>query len=120
MPLIGLKKRYKRSDIEKLRAFTASLWPKELSLIHGVEHWDRVAEFGKMLYVEGADMDVIMAFAYLHDSERKGDGYDYDCWVLDDKYMPLRYIYRASANFMCSELNKAHRGRVKFYVVRCD
>ena len=78
MPLIGLKKKYRLSDIEKLRAFTASRWPKELSSIHGVEHWDRVAEFGKMLYVEGADMDVIMAFAYLHDSERKGDGYDYN------------------------------------------
>lgn len=50
----------------------------------------------------------------------KGDGYDYDCWVLDDKYRPLKYIYRASANFMCEELNKAHRGRVKFYVARCD
>ena len=50
----------------------------------------------------------------------KGDGYDYDSWVLDEKYKPLKYIYRASADFMCSELNKAHRGRVKFYVVRCD
>ena len=59
---------------------------------------------------------------YLYGIKRhtKGDGYDYDCWVLDDKYMPLKYIYRASATFMCDELNKAHRGRVKFYVVRCD
>ena len=37
---------------------------------HGVEHWDRVAKFGRLLFQEGADMDVIMAFAYLHDSER--------------------------------------------------
>ena len=50
----------------------------------------------------------------------KGRGYDTDCWVLNDKYMPVKYIYRASASFMCEELNKAHSGRLKFYVVRCD
>lgn len=49
-----------------------------------------------------------------------GDGYDHDCWVLGDNYLPLKYIYRASANFMCEELNKAHRDRLKFYVARCD
>lgn len=32
---------------------------------HSIEHWDRVAKFGRLLYKEGADMDVIMAFAYL-------------------------------------------------------
>lgn len=50
----------------------------------------------------------------------KGRGYDTDCWVLNDKYMPVKYIYRASANFMCEELNKAHSGRLKFYVARYD
>lgn len=50
----------------------------------------------------------------------KGRGYDTDCWVLDEKYMPVKYIYRASANFMCEELNKAHSGRLKFYVARYD
>ena len=43
---------------------------------HGVGHWDRVAQFGKMLYQEGADMDVILAFAYLHDSERINNSFD--------------------------------------------
>lgn len=50
----------------------------------------------------------------------KGDGYDSDCWVLGADYLPLKYIYRASADFICSELTKAHSGRVKFYVARCD
>ena len=45
-------------------------WPEELGTMHGVEHWDRVAHFGRFLYEEGADMDVIMVFAYLHDSRR--------------------------------------------------
>ena len=48
----------------------------------------------------------------------KGTWYEEDCWVLGENYLPLKYVYRASANFMCEELNKAHRGRVKFYVVR--
>ena len=50
----------------------------------------------------------------------KGDGYEYDCWVLGSDYLPLKYIYRARASFMCNELNKAHRGRIKFYVARYD
>ena len=50
----------------------------------------------------------------------KGDAYEYDCWVLDADYRPLKYIYRASADYMCNQLNKAHSGRVKFYVVRYD
>lgn len=63
-------------DIEKLRAFSASRWPEEMGTTHGVEHWDRVAKFGRMLYQKGADMDVIMAFAYLHDSERMDNWQD--------------------------------------------
>jgi uncharacterized protein len=64
------KSRNKRLEIEKLRRFSASRWPEDLGTTHGVEHWDRVAFFGMMLYQEGADSDVIQAFAYLHDSER--------------------------------------------------
>ena len=67
---------YSHRDIEKLRSFTANRWPKHLGRTHGVEHWDRVAKFGQMLYVDGADMDVIMAFAYLHDSERRNNDED--------------------------------------------
>ena len=53
-----------------------SRWPEDLGTTHGVEHWDRVAKFGSILYQKGADMDVIMAFAYLHDAERMSNGRD--------------------------------------------
>ena len=61
---------------EKLRLFSMSRWPEDLGITHGVEHWDRVAKFGQMLYQEGADIDVIMAFAYLHDAERMNNWKD--------------------------------------------
>ncbi len=64
------KNKKKRLDVEKLRCFSVGRWPEDLGTTHGVEHWDRVAFFGMMLYKEGADSDVIQAFAYLHDSER--------------------------------------------------
>ena len=57
--------------ISELRSYCLNRWPKDLGTTHGVEHWDRVARFGKMLYQEGVDMDVVTTFAYLHDSERK-------------------------------------------------
>jgi uncharacterized protein len=63
-------------DIEKLRNFSANRWPKELGATHGVKHWDRVAKFGEMLFQEGADMEVIKAFAYLHDSQRRDNAED--------------------------------------------
>lgn len=61
---------------EELRLFSMSRWPEDLGTTHGVDHWDRVARFGKILYQEGADMDVILAFAYLHDVERMHNGRD--------------------------------------------
>lgn len=64
------------SCITRLRSFCANRWPKTLGTTHGVEHWDRVAKFGEILFTEGADKDVIKAFAYLHDSERKDNGED--------------------------------------------
>ena len=63
-------------ELEDLREFCVNRWPEEMGVIHGVGHWDRVAQFGKMLYQEGADMDVIMCFAYLHDSERINNSVD--------------------------------------------
>lgn len=50
----------------------------------------------------------------------KGDSYENDCLVLDSNYKPLKYIYKSSANYMCEQLNQAHSGRMKFYVVRYD
>ena len=63
-------------DYSDLRSFSIDRWPEEMGTTHGVEHWDRVAKFGQMLYQEGADMDVILAFAYLHDSERQNNAVD--------------------------------------------
>lgn len=57
-------------DIKELRLFCFRRWPEHLGKTHGVNHWDRVAKFGEMLFVEGADMEVVKAFAYLHDSQR--------------------------------------------------
>lgn len=57
-------------DWQKLRQFSIALWPKEMGTTHGIEHWDRVAKFGEMLYVDGVDINVVVAFAYLHDVER--------------------------------------------------
>lgn len=65
-------------DYKALRTYSMSRWPEELGTTHGVKHWDRVARFGRILYQDGADMDVIMAFAYLHDSERMDNGRDID------------------------------------------
>ena len=61
---------------KELRNYCYSRWPAELGRVHGVGHWDRVAIFGQLLYQDGADMDVIRAFAYLHDSERQSNAVD--------------------------------------------
>ena len=62
--------------LDNLRAFCMNRWPEKMGATHGVEHWDRVAKFGQMLCQGGADMDVILAFAYLHDSERQNNSID--------------------------------------------
>lgn len=47
------------------------------SRIHGIEHWERVELFGRMLadesFMQNADIDVITWFAYLHDCMREND-----------------------------------------------
>ena len=48
-----------KKELESLREFCVNRWPEKMGAIHGVGHWDRVAMFGKMLYQEGADKDVI-------------------------------------------------------------
>lgn len=34
----------------RLRSFSISQWPEDMGTTHGLEHWDRVARFGRMLY----------------------------------------------------------------------
>ena len=63
---------------DTLRLFCINRWPENLGAIHGMDHWDRVARFGQMLRQEEADMDVVTAFAYLHDSERENNAEDPD------------------------------------------
>lgn len=48
-----------------------------------------------------------------------GDGYMYDCWVLGPNCLPLKYIYRESAEYKCNELQKK-TNKYKYYVVRYD
>lgn len=68
--------RVRRFNWERLREFCVQRWPDSLGVTHGVDHWDRVAIFGRMLFVDGVDMEVVMAFAYLHDSERINNDID--------------------------------------------
>lgn len=70
------KKKMSEHNFEKLRSFSMNRWPQNMGSTHGVEHWDRVARFGRMLCQEGVDMNVILAFAYLHDSERRDNAED--------------------------------------------
>ena len=48
-----------------------------------------------------------------------GGSYMYDCRVLGNDYLPLKYIHRQSAEFVCSQLQKKTND-YKFYVVRYD
>ena len=62
--------------VKQLRSYCIARWPEDLGTTHGVGHWDRVAMFGRMLYDGECDMAVILAFAYLHDSERMDNAED--------------------------------------------
>lgn len=62
--------------LEKVRGFAIRHSRIDVSSVHGIAHWDRVANNGVSLHVPGADHDVILCFAYLHDVERLDDGYD--------------------------------------------
>jgi uncharacterized protein len=47
--------------------------------VHGAPHWARVRENGLRLAAHtGARVDVIELFAFLHDTQRRNDGYDPD------------------------------------------
>ena len=63
-------------NIEKVRDFAIGHTRMGKDSIHGINHWDRVARNGNTLNVPGADLEVVLCFAYLHDVERLHDGYD--------------------------------------------
>lgn len=62
--------------LERVREFAIRHARIDITSVHGITHWDRVANNGAKLHVPGADMDVVLCFAYLHDVERQDDGYD--------------------------------------------
>ena len=64
------------NNIEAVRAFAIRHSKLGGHTIHGIDHWDRVARNGESLNVPGADMVVVLCFAYLHDVERDSDGYE--------------------------------------------
>lgn len=65
-----------KKNIEKVREFAIGHARTGKNSIHGIDHWDRVARNGEALHVPGADMEVVLCFAYLHDVERQSDAYD--------------------------------------------
>lgn len=49
----------------------------DLDGIHGEAHWGRVCDNGLRLAEQtGADVEIVVLFAYLHDSKRLNDGWD--------------------------------------------
>ena len=62
--------------LRKVREFAIKHARKDEFSIHGIDHWDRVANNGLCLDVPEADIDVVLCFAYLHDVERQDDGYE--------------------------------------------
>jgi len=62
--------------LEKVRQFAIKHMCLKEDSLHGIHHWERVANLGSCLNVPGADNDVVLCFAYLHDVERQDDGYD--------------------------------------------
>ena len=62
--------------MRKVREFSIKHARKDEFSIHGIDHWDRVANYGLSIASPEADLDVVLCFAYLHDVERQDDGYD--------------------------------------------
>lgn len=59
-----------------LREYSRQQTPIWQLRIYGFEHFDRVAENGKQLHIPGANPNVIIAFAYLHDIARSDSNSD--------------------------------------------
>lgn len=63
-------------SIERLRAFAVKHTRMGSFSVHGIVHWDRVANNADLLNTSDVDLLVVKAFAYIHDVERNDDGYD--------------------------------------------
>ena len=62
--------------LRKVRELAIKHARKDEFSIHGIDHWDRVANYGLSVASPEADLDVVLCFAYLHDVERQDDCYD--------------------------------------------
>lgn len=52
---------------------------------------------------------------------KKGYDTDEDHLVINRKTcLPYKYLYEASARFMCEQLQTVHRDRYRFWVVKLD
>lgn len=85
--------------LDKLRAYCIDHTPLWQLQAYSVDHSDRVAENGKRLLVPGANPNVIIAFAYLHDAERDNTetdpGHGHRAALLIDR---IRHEYLAELN----------------------
>jgi len=64
---------------EELMALVRQGFALRLSGLHGQAHWRRVhANGSRLASINGADLEVVELFAYLHDSKRQDDGRDRD------------------------------------------
>ena len=61
-------------NLEELREYAIKHWNK--SDIHGIEHWDNVYKNALKLKDNDINLNILYAFAYLHDSARFNDGID--------------------------------------------
>lgn len=60
--------------------------------IHGLPHWERVAERGEALSrLTGANPKVVEYFAYLHDSKRQNDDHDPEHGLRASRYCRSLY-----------------------------
>lgn len=63
-------------SIERLRALAIKHTKMNVNSIHGVSHWDRVADNADSLETSDVDVLVVKAFAYIHDVERENENND--------------------------------------------
>lgn len=62
--------------IERVRDFAMMHTCMMEGSVHGIDHWDRVADNADLLKTDDVDMLVVKTFAYIHDVERFDEGED--------------------------------------------
>jgi uncharacterized protein len=84
--------------------------------IHGIRHWERVYRIGSVLsHRMGADLQVVQAFAWVHDARRYTDGSDPDhgkrgaafARQINDQYL---YLTAGQLDVLCTACTYHSRG----------